>query len=65
MKSGLGLHLVYLESRISGSLPPIDEIRSAVEREWAHEKRLEMRQRLNDKLREDYEIIVEWPEEKQ
>ena len=65
MKSGLGLHLVYLESRMPGSLPPIDEIRSAVEREWAHEKRLEMRQRLNDKLREDYEIIVEWPEEKQ
>ena len=65
MKSGLGLHLVYLESRMPGSLPPIDEIRSAVEREWSHEKRLEMRQRLNDKLREDYEIIVEWPEEKQ
>ena len=65
MESGLGLHLVYLKSRIPGSLPPIDEIRSAVEREWAHEKRLEMRQRLNDKLREDYEIIVEWPEEKQ
>ena len=65
IESGMGLHLVYLESRMSGGLPPIDEIRSAVEREWANEKRLEMRQRLNEKLRKDYKIIVEWPEEEQ
>lgn len=65
IESGMGLHLVYLESRVPGSLPPIDEIRSVVEREWANGKRLEMRQRLNEKLRKDYRIIVEWPGEEQ
>ena len=65
IESGMGLHLVYLESRISGGLPPFDEVRSAVEREWAHEKRLEMRQQLNEKLRKEYEIIIKWPEGKQ
>ena len=63
--SELGLHLIYIESRVPGSLPPFDEVRPVVEREWAHEKRLEMRSELNKKLREDYKIIVEWPQEEQ
>ena len=59
--SGLGLHLVRIESRVAGALPDLAEIRPIVEREWAHEKRLETRRMINERLLSDYEVVIEWP----
>ena len=62
VESGLGVHLVRIEERVTGEVPPLSEVRDKVEAEWANERRLEMREQVNEKLRERYEIVVEWPE---
>ncbi|MFM7265281.1 MAG: peptidyl-prolyl cis-trans isomerase [Cyanobium sp.] len=42
LRSGYGLHLVKLEAVTPGSLPPLAEVREAVERDWRqHERRRE------------------------
>ncbi len=61
IESGLGLHLVRLESRVEGTLPALDDIRQIVEREWANEKRLETRRAINESLLAEYDVVVEWP----
>jgi hypothetical protein len=63
VESGLGLHLVLLESRVAGTLPELAEIRSDVEREWANDKRLETRRLINDQLVTEYEVVIDWPVE--
>ncbi len=63
IESGLGLHLIRLESRVEGTLPDLAEIRPVVEREWAYENRLETRQMINEQLLNDYEVVIEWPTE--
>ncbi len=65
VESGLGVHLVMLDGREPGAVPDLEAIRPVVEREWANERRLEMRNEVNAKLREAYEIVIEWPEEEQ
>lgn len=61
IESGLGLHLIRIEKRVEGTVPDLAEIRPTVEREWAHEKRQESRRIINEKLLNDYEIVIEWP----
>ena len=61
--SGLGLHLISRETRVEGTLPELAEIRPIVEREWAHDKRLETRRTINERLLNDYEVVIEWPKE--
>ncbi len=61
IESGLGRHLIRLETRIEGSLPDLDDIRPIVEREWANQKRLDTRQLINEQLLQDYDVVIEWP----
>jgi len=61
VESGLGVHLVRLESVVEGTLPELAEIRPVVEREWANEKRLETRRMINEQLLKDYVVEIEWP----
>lgn len=61
VESGLGLHLIRLETRVEGTLPDLAEIRPIVEREWAHEKRLQTRRIINERLLGEYEVVIEWP----
>lgn len=61
--SGLGLHLIRMGTRVEGTLPELAEIRPIVEREWAHDKRLETRRIINERLLNDYEVVIEWPKE--
>jgi len=63
IESGLGLHLVRIESRVEGALPDLAEIRPLVGREWAHEKRLETRRIINEQLLTEYDVVIEWPTE--
>ena len=62
VESGLGLHLIRLASRTESRLPELSDIRPLVEREWANERRLENRRRMNERLVEAYEVVIEWPE---
>ena len=63
VRSGLGFHLIKLDARNPGEVPALADVRIAVEREWANEKRIETRKAVNEKLRAEYEIVIEWPEE--
>lgn len=61
VSSGFGQHFVFISERVSGGLPPLDEVRPAVRREWANARRLEAEQKLYASLRERYEIVMEAP----
>jgi len=61
VSSGFGQHFVFISERVSGGLPPLDDVRPAVRREWANTRRLEAEQKLYASLRERYEIVVEAP----
>jgi hypothetical protein len=63
IESGLGLHLIRVDSRTEGALPDLADIRPIVEREWANDKRLETRQQINEKLLSNYEVVIAWPTE--
>jgi len=62
LRSGFGLHFVRVEQRTPGRLPELAEIRDAVQREWAHERKQEMTRQFNQELLDNYQIEVEWPE---
>ena len=59
--SGFGLHFVFVDERTPGTLPPLDAVRQAVQKEWLNERRLEAEQTLYRKLRDRYQIVVEAP----
>jgi hypothetical protein len=59
--SGIGLHLVKLDSRFPGRLPELEEIRPLVKQELANQKRLELRQKFNENLLKDFRVVIEWP----
>jgi hypothetical protein len=59
--SGYGLHFVLVDERMSGSLPPLDAVRPAVEREWANTRRVEQLEEFYRALRQGYDISVEMP----
>ena len=59
IRSGYGLHLVFLESRVEGEVAKLDDVRDAVAREWTVLRRREMNEALYRRLRENYSITVE------
>jgi len=60
--SGLGIHLLQLESRSPGRLPELQEILPQVKREWTHQRQQEFRRKFNDQLLSNYQVVVEWPD---
>jgi hypothetical protein len=61
IRSGLGLHLVFIEQRESSRLPELAEVREAVLREWGNARRVEARHQFYDDLLKQYQVSVEWP----
>jgi parvulin-like peptidyl-prolyl isomerase len=59
--SGYGMHLVIVDERHDGRLPPLDAVRDAVRREWEHTCRKERIEQFYRTLLEKYTIIVERP----
>jgi hypothetical protein len=57
--SSFGLHFVFVDGRARGGLPPLDAVRTAVEREWLNARRGEAEQKLYRRLRARYEVVVE------
>ena len=57
--SGFGLHLVLVEDKRPGFLPPLDEIRSEVRDEWISDRRRETDALVYARLRERYTIEIE------
>jgi len=57
--SGFGFHLVYIESRVPGRLPDLNEVRELVQRDWISQRGRETIEGLYDRLAENYTIEVE------
>ncbi len=53
---------MLLKSRTPGRLPDLNEIRSTVQREWAHARKQKMTREFNEELLGRYQIEIEWPE---
>ena len=61
VESGYGLHLVFVSARTEGRVPPLDEVRDAVGREWANARRLAANDTLYQEMLKRYAVIIEAP----
>lgn len=61
LRSGYGVHLVLLEERVAGHLPPLAEVRDEVERDLMAERREDANQALYEGLRGRYTIRYDNP----
>ena len=59
--SSFGVHFIFVDERTKGSLPPLDTVREAVQREWLNARRIEAEDKLYRTLRDRYQIVVEKP----
>lgn len=57
--SGYGMHLVFLHTRSEGYMPPLDDVRDAVRREWINARRREANEQFYQSLRARYTVTVE------
>ncbi len=60
--SGFGAHLVIVDDRVEGRMPPLDEIRDRVRGDWENARRLKMVEALYAGLLAKYRVTVEWPD---
>ena len=62
VKSGYGLHLVFVSERTEGHLPSLADVRGAVRREWDNDRRLEANEAFYQELLKRYTVTVEEPQ---
>lgn len=58
IRSGYGLHLVFLETRVGGRMPRLEEVRKAVARDWEADRRRRSVDAHYRDLRRNYEVEV-------
>lgn len=59
VRSGYGLHLVYVSERAASGPRPLAEVRDEVQREWLAARRREMADARYSRLRERYTVVIE------
>lgn len=57
LASGIGVHLVRVNARAVPALPPLEQIRAAVAREWESDQRSRSSEASYRKARADYEVV--------
>ena len=62
IRSGFGLHLVYIDQRIEGSAPQLDKVRNLILRDWALDKRKQINETFYETMRKRYEVKLESPD---
>jgi parvulin-like peptidyl-prolyl isomerase len=58
VKSAYGVHLVRILDRLPARMPPLEEVRDAVHRDWKAAKALEIRELHFNRLRERFVVEV-------
>jgi hypothetical protein len=61
IRSGFGLHLVFVRERLGRQLPDLNEARETVKRDWTTERQQELKDAAYAKIRERYAVTVERP----
>jgi hypothetical protein len=59
IQSAYGEHLVLVRQIVPGHVPPLDEIRDAVRREWETKNRRDVNEAFYQKLRSRYRVLIE------
>jgi hypothetical protein len=62
VRSGYGLHLVFIEERVEEKMPALNEVREMVKRDWAVKQKQEFKDAAYAKLRERYTVEFESPQ---
>lgn len=62
VESGYGVHFVFLAERTEERLPPLDEVREAVRREFANAQRREASEKFYQALLRQYSVTIEKPQ---
>jgi hypothetical protein len=62
MASAYGIHLVFIEDRIDGREPTLDDVRSVVRRDWEQKRRAELAENFYQGLLLKYNVAIDWPE---
>lgn len=58
IESGLGWHLVWVEAKIPGRVPPFEEIAATVKSEWMDEQRAAAKRKMFETMRARYQIVL-------
>jgi PPIC-type PPIASE domain len=61
VRSGFGLHLVFVKNRVNARMPALREVRETVKREWALARQKELKDATYKEIRERYVVTVERP----
>jgi hypothetical protein len=61
IRSGFGIHLVRVDSRVESRMPSFDEVAERVLREWLAEQRSRAIDGMYQRMSEDYSIVIEAP----
>ena len=61
IRSAYGVHVVIVRERIPSVVPPLEEVRDAVRRDWANDRRVAASQKLYARLLKRYDVTVERP----
>jgi hypothetical protein len=57
--SAYGTHVVLVSERTDGRVPPLDEVRDAVRRDWLNEQRVAANEKYYQSLRQRYTVTIE------
>ena len=61
VRSGYGLHLVFVSRRVGGRMPELNAVREMVKRDWTAERQKELKDAAYGKIRERYTVEIEKP----
>ena len=61
IRSGFGLHLVFISQRIDGQIPRLAEVRDEVLRDWSARKRKQTNEAIYQAFRKRYKVIITGP----
>lgn len=62
VRSGFGMHLVFIEEKIESRVPDLEEVRDVVKRDLIAQHRRDANEKIYQRLRERYTITIERPE---
>jgi len=62
VESSYGVHLVFVAERSEGRVPALEEVRDAVQREWANARRNEANENYYQALLQRYTVTIEQPQ---
>jgi peptidyl-prolyl cis-trans isomerase C len=58
IESGLGWHLVWVESTIPGRVPAFEEVEATVKSEWIDEQRAQGKRNMFDRMLARYQVVL-------